>query len=210
MASPSSTAAGSGTNPPTTLGDSTNTLNVQDLEEEVVHLREKQAEMEQKVDEANHRLAITLREVTSLRQVVEAMWEQLFPTPSHLQCPASQQAFAPTQPASDSTCPEVLQCAHPSLPSLLALVPTTMLEEMVSSSNPSQHGSSKPTGTHGMQVALCNNASSLEVATPGLVDERGAIKPTGDSFDWAPPKGKSVNYQAMCYRSQDCVVDSDL
>jgi len=46
MASPSSMAAGSGTNPPTTPGDSTNTSNVQDLEEEVVHLREKQAKME--------------------------------------------------------------------------------------------------------------------------------------------------------------------
>jgi len=33
-------------NPPTTPGDSTNTLNVQDLKEEVVRLREKQAEME--------------------------------------------------------------------------------------------------------------------------------------------------------------------
>jgi len=176
-----------------------NTSNVQDLEEEVVCLREKQAEMEQKVDEANARLAVALREVASLQQVVEAMREQLFPTPSHLQHPASWQAFAPTQPASDSTCPEVSQCAHPSPPSLLALAPTTMLEEMASSNNLSRHGSSEPTGTHGMQVALRNNASSLEVATPGLVNERGASKPTGDSYDWAPPKGKSVNYQAMCY-----------
>jgi len=77
-----------------------NTSNVQDLEEEVVHLREKQAEMEQKVDEANHRLAIALGEVASLWQVVEAMQEQLFPTPSHLQRPASWQAFALTQLAS--------------------------------------------------------------------------------------------------------------
>jgi len=46
MASPSSTAAGSGTNPPTTPGDSMNTSNVQDLKEEVVRLMEKQAEME--------------------------------------------------------------------------------------------------------------------------------------------------------------------
>ena len=90
-----STAAGSGTNPPTTLGDSTNTLNVQDLEEEVVRLREKQAEMERKVDEANHRLAIALGEVASLWQVVEVMREQLFPTPSHLQRLASRQAFTP-------------------------------------------------------------------------------------------------------------------
>jgi len=135
MASPSSMAAGCGTNPPTTLGDSTNTSNVQDLEEEVVCLRKKQAETERKVDEANARLAIALREVTSLWQVVEAMWEQLFPTPSHLQHLALQQAFALTQPASDSTCPEVSQCAHPSPPSPLALVPTTMLEEMVSSNN---------------------------------------------------------------------------
>jgi len=186
-------------NPPTTLGDSTNTSNVQDLEEEVVRLREKQAETERKVDEVNHRLAVALREVASLQQVVEAMREQLFPTPSHLQCLASQQAFAPTQPASDTTCAEVSQCSHPSLPSLLALAPTTMLEEMASSGNPSWHGSSEPTGTHGMQVALHNNALSLEVATPGLVDERGASKPTGDSYDWAPPQGKSVNYQAMCY-----------
>jgi len=80
-ASPSSTAAGSGTNPPTTPGDSTNTSNVQDLEEEVVRLREKQAETERKVDEANDRLAVTLGEVASLRQVVEAMREQMFPTP---------------------------------------------------------------------------------------------------------------------------------
>jgi len=176
-----------------------NMSNVQDLEEEVVHLREKQAEMERKVDKANARLAVALGEVTSLWQVVEMMREQLFPTPSHLQRPASQQAFTLTQPASDSTCPEVLQCAHPSLPSPLALAPTTMLEEMASSNNPSRHGLSEPTGTHGMQVALHNNASSLEVATPGLVDERGASKPTGDSYDWAPPKGKSVNYKAMCY-----------
>jgi len=199
MASPSSTAAGSGMNPPTTPGDSTNTSNVQDLEEEVVRLREKQAETERKVDEANARLAVVLGEVASLQQVVEAMQEQLFPTPSHLQRPASWQAFAPTQLASDSTCPEVSQCAHPSPPSPLALAPTTMLEEMASSNNPSRHGSSEPTGTHGMQVVLRNNASSLEVATPGLVNERGASKPTGDSYDWAPPKGKSVNYQAMCY-----------
>jgi len=107
-------AAGSGTNPPTTPGDSTNMSNVQDLEEEVVHLREKQAETERKVDEVNARLAVALGEVASLWQVVEAMREQLFPTPSHLQCPALRQAFAPTQPASDSTCPEVSQCAHPS------------------------------------------------------------------------------------------------
>jgi len=73
-------------------GDSTNTSNVQDLKEEVVHLREKQAEMEQKVDEVNARLAVTLGEVASLWQVVEAMQEQLFPTPSHLQRPASRQA----------------------------------------------------------------------------------------------------------------------
>jgi len=39
-------AAGSGMNPLTTPGDSTNMSNVQDLKEEVVHLREKQAEME--------------------------------------------------------------------------------------------------------------------------------------------------------------------
>ena len=149
--------------------------------------------------EANARLAVALGEVASLRQVVEAMWEQLFPTPSHLQRPALWQAFAPTQPASDTTCAEVLQCAHPSLPSPLALAPTTMLEEMVSSGNPSRHGSSEPTSAHGMQVALRNNALSLEVATPGLVDERGASKPTGDSYNWAPPQGKSVNYQAMCY-----------
>jgi len=162
-------------------------------------LREKQAEMERKVDEADARLAIALREVTSLRQVVEAMQEQLFPTPSHLQRPASWQAFASTQLASDSTCAEVAHLAHPSPPSPLELARTTMLEEMASSGNLSQQGSSEPTGTHGMQVALHNNVSSLEVATPGLVDERGASKPTSDSYDWAPPQGKSVNYQAMCY-----------
>jgi len=176
-ASPLSTAAGSGTNPPTTPGDSTNTSNVQDLEEEVVRLREKQAETERKVDEANDRLAITLGEVASLRQVVEAMREQLFPTPSHLQRPVSRQAFASTEPASDSTCAEVSQCAHPSPPSPLALAPTTMLEEMVSSSNLSRHGSSEPTGTHGLQVALRNNASSLEVATPGLVVLKSHVHP---------------------------------
>jgi len=71
--------------------------NVQDLEEEVVRLREKQAETERKVDKANARLAVVLGEVASLRQVVEAMREQLFPTPSHLQRPASRQAFALTQ-----------------------------------------------------------------------------------------------------------------
>jgi len=47
-------------------------LNVQDLEE-VVHLREKQAEMERKVDEADARLAVALGEVASLWQLVEAM-----------------------------------------------------------------------------------------------------------------------------------------
>jgi len=192
-------AAGSGTNPPTTPGDSTNTSNVQDPKKEVVHLREKQAETEQKVDKADARLAVTLGEVASLRQLVEAMWEQMFPTPSHLQCPASWQGVAPRQPASESTCAEVAHLAHPSPPSPLALAPTTMLEEMASSSNLSWQGLSEPTGMHGMQVALRNNASSLEVATPGLVDERGASQPTSDSYDWAPPQGKSVNYQAMCY-----------
>jgi len=151
------------------------------------------------VDKANDRLAIVLREVASLQQVVEAMQEQMFLTPSHLQCLASWQAFAPTQPASDSTCAKVMQFSHPSPPSLLALAPTTMLEEMALSGNPSWHGSSELTGTHGMQVALHNNTSSLEVTTPGLVNERGASKPTSDSYDLAPPKGKSVNYQAMCY-----------
>ena len=92
MESPSSLAAGSGTNPPTTLGDSTNMLSIQDLEEEVVRLREKQTKMEQKVDEANDRLATTLGEVASLQQLVEAMREQMFPALSHLQCPASRPA----------------------------------------------------------------------------------------------------------------------
>jgi len=185
--------------PPTTPGDSTNMSNVQDLKEEVVHSREKQAEMEQKVDEADARLVITLGEVASLQQLVEAMQEQMFLTPSHLQCLASQQGVTPKQPAWESTCAEATHLAHPSPPSPLALAPTTMLEEMALSGNPSQQGSSKPTSMHGMQVALYNNASSLEVATPGLVNERGASKPTSDSYDWAPPQGKSVNYQAMCY-----------
>jgi len=61
--------------PPTTPGDSTNMSNVQDLKEEVAHSREKQAEMEQKVDEADARLVITLGEVASLQQLVEAMQE---------------------------------------------------------------------------------------------------------------------------------------
>jgi len=151
------------------------------------------------VDEVDARLAVALGEVASLWQLVEAMQEQMFPRPSHLQRPAERQGVAPRQPASESTCAEVAHLAHPSPPSPLALAPTTMLEEMVSSSNPSRQGSSEPTGTHGMQVALRNNASSLEVATPGLVDERGASKPISDSYDWAPPQGKSVNYQAMCY-----------
>ena len=123
----------------------------------------------------------------------------MFLTPLHLQRPASRQGVTSRQPASESTCAEVAHLAHPSPPSPLALARTTMLEEMASSGNPSRQGLSEPTGTHGMQVALHNNALSLEVATPGLVDERGASKPTGDSYDWAPPQGKSVNYQAMCY-----------
>jgi len=117
-------------------------------------LREKQAETERKVDKADARLAIALGEVASLWQLVEAMQEQMFPTPSHLQCPASRQGVTLRQPALESTCAEVAHLAHPSLPSPLALAPTTMLEEMVSSSNLSRQGSSKPTGMHGMQVAL--------------------------------------------------------
>jgi len=155
--------------------------------------------MEQKVDEANDRLAVALGEVASLWQLVEAMQEQMFLTPSHLQCPASQQGVALRQPASESTCAKVMHFAHPSPPSPLALAPTMMLEEMASFSNPSWHGLRKLTGTHGMQVALRNNSSSLDVTTPGLVDERGASKPTSDSYDQAPPQGKSVNYQPMCY-----------
>jgi len=151
------------------------------------------------VDEADARLAVALGEVASLRQLVEAMWEQMFPTPSHFQRPASWQGVALRQPALESTCAEVTHLAHPSPPSPLALAPTMMLEEMASSGNLSWQGSSEPTSTHGMQVVLHNNVSSLEVATPGLVDERGASKPTSDSYDWAPPQGKSVNYQAMCY-----------
>ncbi|KIM64585.1 hypothetical protein SCLCIDRAFT_23321 [Scleroderma citrinum Foug A] len=49
-ASPSPTAASSGTNPPTTPVDSTHTWNEQDLKEEISHLRQKQTEMEQRVN----------------------------------------------------------------------------------------------------------------------------------------------------------------
>ena len=65
-ASPSSTAAHSSTNPPTTLADSTTMSNVQELKEEVICLRQKQTEMDEKVDAANDKLATALGEITSL------------------------------------------------------------------------------------------------------------------------------------------------
>ena len=55
------------------LADSTTTSNVQELEEEVIHLQQKQMEMDEKVDAANDKLATALGEITSLQQMVEAM-----------------------------------------------------------------------------------------------------------------------------------------
>ena len=53
-------------NPPTTLADSTTTLNVQELEEEVICLWQKQMETDEKVDAANDKLATALGEIASL------------------------------------------------------------------------------------------------------------------------------------------------
>lgn len=82
-------------NPPTTPADSTNTSNIPDLEEEVIRLRQKQTETDGKVDEANNKLRTAIGEIASLWQLVEAIQEQMFSTPPHLQCPASHSTSRP-------------------------------------------------------------------------------------------------------------------
>ena len=127
-ASPATTATHSSTNPPTMPADSTNTSNVPDLEEEMIRLWQNQTEMQQKLDEAHDKLDTALGEVASLRQLVEAMREQMFPTPPHLQCPTSrptsrvasgsesrQSSMLPEKPPA-LRCTDHIPITQPSLP----------------------------------------------------------------------------------------------
>ena len=205
-ASPSSTAAHSGTNPPTTPADSTSTCNIQEFEEEVICLWQKQMEMDQKVDAVNDKLTTVLGEIASLRQMVETMQEKMFSTLPHLQHPASRsrsrpashptscQASAPPQhqldiPCTDlmlaaqpsppsaialpsNTCADIVLFADPNMPSRIELAATTMLEDVASSSHPSQQGST--------ELAAVNHAT---VSKP--MDSRG---------DWNPPQRMSVYF----------------
>ncbi|KIM65651.1 hypothetical protein SCLCIDRAFT_22548 [Scleroderma citrinum Foug A] len=217
-ASPSPTATSSGTNPPTTPVDSTHTWNEQDLEEEISRLRQKQTEMEQRVNATNDTLATVLQEVTSLRQIVEAMREKMFPTPPHLQCPAScsrsqpasLQASAPPQCPVENTCTDLVPIVQqmqtsavalappasgnlmpdtqPNPPSPIELAATTMVEDIASSGHPSQQGLTEPATICPWQLTISTNTAAVQVASPANVNNTSVREPTGTSCDWNPPE----------------------
>lgn len=208
-ASPSSTATHSGMNPPTTLADSTTMSNVQELEEEVIRLRQKQTEMDEKVDAANDKLATALGEITSLRQMVEAMQEQMFSTPPHLQhpasCsrsrpvsrPASCQASAPPQHQLDTPCTDLVPAAQPSPASAIAL-PSGTCADVVLFAHPNPLSRIELVAMTMLEDVASSSHPSWQGSTElAGVNQATASEPRDSRGDWNPPERMSVNFSYM-------------